>query len=127
MFTGLIEGVAEVAGVKPTPAGFRLRLSTDLAKAADLYGKACDMGDGAGCYGLGRVREVGTDGSPDMAGARSAYEDALTKGADQAKSSLARLLWNGYGGKKDRGRARRLASEACRAGDNPACQGPSAL
>ena len=32
MFTGLIEGVAEVAGVKPTPAGFRLRLSTDLAK-----------------------------------------------------------------------------------------------
>ena len=32
MFTGLIEGVAEVAGVKPTPAGYRLRLSTDLAK-----------------------------------------------------------------------------------------------
>lgn len=32
MFTGLIEGVGEVAGVKPTPAGFRLRLSTDLAK-----------------------------------------------------------------------------------------------
>ena len=32
MFTGLIEGVAEVTGVKPTPAGFRLSLSTDLAK-----------------------------------------------------------------------------------------------
>ena len=31
MFTGLIEAVGEVAEVKPTPAGMRLRLSTDLA------------------------------------------------------------------------------------------------
>jgi riboflavin synthase len=34
MFTGIIERVGEVAEVKPTPAGFRLRLSTDLS--ADL-------------------------------------------------------------------------------------------
>ena len=33
MFTGLIEGIGEVAEVKPTPAGFRLRLHTDLAPA----------------------------------------------------------------------------------------------
>lgn len=32
MFTGLIEAMAEVAEVKPTPAGFRLRLSTPIAK-----------------------------------------------------------------------------------------------
>jgi riboflavin synthase len=31
MFTGLIEDVAEVAEVKPTPAGFRLRLVTPMA------------------------------------------------------------------------------------------------
>jgi riboflavin synthase len=31
MFTGLIEAVGEIAEVKPTPAGFRLRLSTTLA------------------------------------------------------------------------------------------------
>jgi riboflavin synthase len=31
MFTGLIEAVGEVAEVKPTTAGFRLRLHTDLA------------------------------------------------------------------------------------------------
>jgi riboflavin synthase len=31
MFTGLIEGLAEVAEVKPTAAGFRLRLATALA------------------------------------------------------------------------------------------------
>lgn len=31
MFTGIIEMVGEVAEVKPTPAGFRLRLSTVLA------------------------------------------------------------------------------------------------
>lgn len=31
MFTGLIESLGEVAEVKPTPAGFRLRLTTPLA------------------------------------------------------------------------------------------------
>jgi riboflavin synthase len=31
MFTGLIEALGEVAEVKPTPAGFRLRLTTPLA------------------------------------------------------------------------------------------------
>jgi riboflavin synthase len=34
MFTGIVEMIGEVAEVKPTPAGFRLRLSTDLS--ADL-------------------------------------------------------------------------------------------
>lgn len=33
MFTGIIEQVGEVAEVKPTAAGFRLRLSTELATA----------------------------------------------------------------------------------------------
>lgn len=32
MFTGLIEAVGEVAEVKPTPAGLRVRLQTDLAR-----------------------------------------------------------------------------------------------
>jgi riboflavin synthase alpha subunit len=32
MFTGLIEATGEVAEVKPTPAGFRLRLTTALAR-----------------------------------------------------------------------------------------------
>jgi riboflavin synthase len=31
MFTGLIEGLGEVAEMKPTPAGFRLRLTTAMA------------------------------------------------------------------------------------------------
>jgi riboflavin synthase len=32
MFTGLIEATGEVAEVKPTPAGFRLRLTSELAR-----------------------------------------------------------------------------------------------
>jgi riboflavin synthase len=32
MFTGLIEAMGEVAELKPTPAGFRLRVTTPLAK-----------------------------------------------------------------------------------------------
>jgi riboflavin synthase len=35
MFTGLIETLGEVAEVKPTPAGFRLRLTTDLSTDLD--------------------------------------------------------------------------------------------
>jgi riboflavin synthase len=31
MFTGIIETVGEVAEIKPTPSGFRLRLSTELS------------------------------------------------------------------------------------------------
>jgi riboflavin synthase len=31
MFTGIVETLGEVAEVKPTPSGFRLRLSTDLS------------------------------------------------------------------------------------------------
>ena len=31
MFTGLVEAIGEITEVKPTPAGFRLRLSTSLA------------------------------------------------------------------------------------------------
>ncbi len=31
MFTGLIETLGEIAEVKPTPAGFRLRLTTALS------------------------------------------------------------------------------------------------
>lgn len=31
MFTGLIESIGEVAEIKPTPAGFRLRVTTTLA------------------------------------------------------------------------------------------------
>ncbi|HEX5473307.1 MAG TPA: riboflavin synthase [Vicinamibacterales bacterium] len=33
MFTGLIESTGEVAELKPTPEGFRLRVQTDLASA----------------------------------------------------------------------------------------------
>ena len=33
MFTGLVETVGEVAEIKPTPAGLRLRLATDLSSA----------------------------------------------------------------------------------------------
>ena len=31
MFTGLVEALGEITEVKPTPGGFRLRLSTALA------------------------------------------------------------------------------------------------
>src|SRR5262249_58009294 len=33
MFTGLVETVGEVAEIKPTPSGVRLRLATDLSSS----------------------------------------------------------------------------------------------
>lgn len=102
-------------------------VTKDLTKAAVLYTSACEAGSGRGCLGLGVVEEQGASGAPDMVAARQAYEDAIVAGEQGAQAPLSRLLWNGLGGRKDKGRARRLASAACSNGDVPACQGPGAL
>jgi uncharacterized protein len=99
----------------------------DLAVAVGQYEKACEGGDGRGCFALGRVQEVGPTGTPDMKAARQAYERALEAGSLDAKRALARLLWNGYGGGRARGRAKDLCREACQSGDAVACRGPAFL
>jgi TPR repeat protein len=59
--------------------------------------------------------------------AREAYESAVANGSLEAKRALARLLWIGEGGKKDKGRAKALCREACQGGDPIACRGPEFL
>ncbi|MCA9491442.1 MAG: sel1 repeat family protein [Myxococcales bacterium] len=97
----------------------------DLERAAELYEAGCSGGVVVSCTALGAVYEKSPE--PNLALARAAYERALQSGGStESRRRLARLLYNGYGGKKERGRAKQLCAEACRAGDELACRGPAA-
>jgi len=120
---GVAEGCFE-AGSILEEATF---VTQDLSRAATFYDAGCQGSEPAACAGLGRVRELGIDGTPDMPGAREAYESAVTLDNLEAKRRLARLLWNGFGGKKDKKRAKQLSSDACQNGDPVACRGPEFL
>ncbi len=115
-----------------TKAGIILDEATyvieDRATALTLYDKGCQGGNAMGCARLGMLREKGLpNAGPDMKGARVAYERAIELGSLDAKRLNARLLWNGYGGPRQRGRAKQLCREACQSGDPVACRGPAFL
>lgn len=100
----------------------------DLAAASTFFQRACDAGIPASCTALGTVQERGVGGTPDYAAARAAYQSAIDKGAPiPAKRLMARLLWNGLGGRSERGRAKQYCKESCQAGDAKSCGGPASL
>lgn len=111
-------------------AGNVLTISTQItrspAAAAKWYGKGCEMGAAESCLGLGETLERGV-GSPNMEAAREAYQRGIDLGSAQAKTRLAYLMWNGFGGKKKKGLAKQLCRDACQAGDSHACRGPDFL
>lgn len=102
-------------------------VTRDLVRASELYSTACEGGVASACPALGRVREGGVNGPPDFETARVAYEKGVSMDDVESRRRLARLLWNGLGGKRDKGRARALTREACQAGDPIACRGPEFL
>lgn len=103
-------------------------VTQNLPDAARFYDRACQAKVPAACTALGVVQEKGIAGSPDMTAARAAYEAGIEGGAGpEARRFLARLLWNGMGGRAEKGRAKQLCREACQAGDSKACGGPQAL
>jgi TPR repeat protein len=100
----------------------------DLAGAAGFYDRACAAGIPTACWSLGVVQEKGPSGAPDYTAARAAYEAAITAGdPTTAKRLLARLLYNGLGGRPEKGRAKQYCKESCQGGDAKACGGPAAL
>lgn len=112
------------AGVILDEATFVTR---DIKRAADHYQAACEGGVANACAGLGKLREEGLDGVPDFKAARAAYELGIAKDDVECRRRMSRLLYNALGGKREKGRARALASEACQKGDPVACRGPAFL
>lgn len=103
-------------------------VTRDPATAAKFYDRGCAAGLPAACTDLGVLQERGIAGAPDPTAARASYEAAVAAGATtDARRLLARLLYNGMGGRAERGRARQLCREACQAGDSTACAGPAGL
>jgi hypothetical protein len=103
-------------------------VSREPDRAAELYGQACSANEGQACVALGQLREGGdlSDGV-DLGAARGAYELGISAGSLEAQRRLAKLLWNGLGGKPDKRRSKELCREACQGGDNISCRGPAFL
>ncbi|MEN0063178.1 MAG: tetratricopeptide repeat protein [Myxococcota bacterium] len=120
---GISEGCTKAGEVLT----FTVQIRRDSALAAKWYGQGCDQDNDESCLGQGETLERGIEGKPDMAGARAAYEKAITLGSSDAKTRLAYLLWNGFGGKKKKGRAKDLCRQACQEGNNDGCGRPESL
>jgi hypothetical protein len=96
----------------------------DAKRAFAFYETGCERGVAESCLRLGNLSldpEIGRD----EARAREAYELAVSLDNVEAHRRLAYMLWNGVGGKKDKGRARELTGIGCRHDDPIACRGPA--
>ncbi len=102
-------------------------LPRDAKRAMDLYETACHANVASACVGLGHLAEEGVRDGVDFATARAAYQQGWATGHAESGHNLARLLWQGLGGKKDKPLAKSISVAACQAGDTTACAGPRAL
>lgn len=100
-------------------------VTRDARRAANLFQINCDAGDPDGCLQLGVLQQ---DMRPaEYNAAQLNFEKAIEGGSQEAMRHLARLLWNGYGSRVDKKRAKDLCKEACQQGDPLACRGPQYL
>lgn len=99
-------------------------IARDAERAKSLFATACERGVGEGCLRHG-ILSMDPSLGTNPAEARQSYETAVGLGNVEAHRRLAYLLWNGFGGKKDKGRAKKLTAEGCKADDPIACRGPA--
>ena len=100
-------------------------VSRDARRAANLFQITCDSGDPDGCLQLGVLQQ--SIRPAEYNAAHINFEKAIQGGSHEAMRHLARLLWNGFGGKTDKRQAKLLCKEACQLGDPLACRGPQYL
>lgn len=96
----------------------------DAERAKALYATSCERGVADGCLHHGVLSMDPTLGK-NPTEARKSFETAVGLGNVEAHRRLAYLLWNGIGGKKDKGRAKKLTAAGCKADDPIACRGPA--
>jgi serine/threonine-protein kinase len=93
----------------------------DLARAADLYRKACDAGGGAACTAIGVLFNRGSDGLRDVAQAAVYYERGCTLGDMAGCTNLGTLYQFGSVGFRDPAKAAGLYERACTGGQIDGC------
>jgi TPR repeat protein len=94
----------------------------DLTRALDLYRKACDAGNAAGCNNLGAMYDRGEGTLRDDAQAFELYRKACAQGEANACSNQGYLHEKGRGTKQDYGAAVALYKKGCDDGNAIACK-----
>ena len=98
-------------------------MPVDMARAAELYRRACTTTEKAGCTPLGWLYENGHVGAADEAAAARFYAEGCSGGWPRGCGNLAVYYEAGRGGlKRDPERARQLRARACAGGETAACQ-----
>ena len=98
----------------------------DYAKAAKLYGAACDLYKGGeyrakGCLNIGLLYEKGLGVKQSYGAARNCYQRACSDGDTSNCINLGVLYENGQGEDQSLAKARELYEKACNAGDEKGC------
>ena len=96
----------------------------DVARAAQLYQRACDGGDLPGCVGLGQVHRAGRGGlARDPARAVVLFQRACDGGLARGCAQLGEAYRDGVGGLgRDLVRAAALFQSGCDGGDPRSCR-----
>ena len=86
-------------------------MTQDLAKAKDLFTRACDGGEMNGCYGLGRLYYGGLGVTKDNQQALNLWQKTCDANISQGCYNLAFLYVSGDGVSKDPARGVRPLQE----------------
>ena len=91
------------------------------AEATAYLRNGCLYGDPYGCRMLGVALQLGRGAPVDLAGARSAFEQACAEKDAKGCTRLGTMVSGGVGGPTDPVRAGLLIAQACALGDVKAC------
>jgi TPR repeat protein len=95
--------------------------AADLATAARLFQRGCELGHAPACNNLGLAHEGARGVSQDYARAMSAFERACSGGFAEGCSNQGTLYEHGLGVPVNLGDAQRSYSQACRRGSGLGC------
>jgi TPR repeat protein len=115
-------GVAEAC--TRLAAAHRDGAAPDLDASLARYRQACDLGDGAGCNGVGAALTAGWGVERDPAAAHAAFERGCRAEAPSARacSNAGNDLFTGRIGRQDFAAAADRFDRGCRLGDAPSCE-----
>jgi membrane associated rhomboid family serine protease len=98
-----------------------------LADAASLWARGCDLGSAVGCNDLGLMVAAGIGVPRDPARAVALFKRSCDGGDEHGCAELGRALLHGSGVARDDAAGRRFLSSACEHGDETACRDVKSL